>query len=271
MAQNCMCVMHRWREKDFPDMFPRFFNGKHNDLTWMTQLCIHSEMFFKLYCNEKQTKHTYCAHTHAHTSIYIKFPVLFARLLRVRGRVQEIRYMWISSTRGWEQTVYLVEEHDDLSQFKPVENADVVQCRYSQDGHSKLFPQHAASSATQASQKPCHEPPGPSMASQLTVTYVAQQGQQEEQSGSFICPAHDACHRLSVDGVRGKKQAGKQAPQASSKQQASQRGKQACHSPVEGHVNQVVTPGLQPTNSMVEAEREGTEGPVRLMAATVCE
>lgn len=152
-----------------------------------------------------------------------------------------------------------------------MENADVVQCRYSQDGHSELLPQHAARSAAQAAQEPGHEPPGPGVAPQLTVTYVAQQGQQEEQGGTFIGPAHDARHRLRVDGVRGEEQAGQHAPQASSKQQASQGGKQACHSPVDGHINQVVTPGLQPTHSMVQAEGEGAEGPVRLMAATVCE
>lgn len=110
-----------------------------------------------------------------------------------------------------------------------------------------------------------------SAAPQLTVTYVAQQGEQEEQGGTFISPAHDARHRLRVDGVRGEEQAGQQAPQASSKQQASQGGEEAGHSPVDGHINEVVAPWLQPTHGVVEAEGEGAEGPVRLMAATVCE
>lgn len=172
---------------------------------------------------------------------------------------------------GREQTVYLVEEHDDLSQLELVENADVVQRRHSQDGHPELLPQHAARSAAQAAQEPGHESPGPGVAAQLAVTHVAQQGQQEEQGGPFVGPAHDAGHRLGVDGVRGEEQAGEQAPQASSEQQASQGGKQARHGPVEGHVNQVVAPGLQLTHSMVEAEGEGAEGPVGLVAATVCE
>ena len=167
--------------------------------------------------------------------------------------------------------MYLVEEHDDLPQFEPVENTDIVKRWYSQDCHSKLLPQHAACSAAQAAQEPGQEPPGPGVAPQLTVTYVAQQGQQKEQRGAFISPTHDTRHCFGVDGVRGEEQASQQAPQASSEQQASQGGKQARHSPVDSHVNQVVTPGLQPTHGVVEAEGEGAEGPIRLMAATVSE
>ena len=103
------------------------------------------------------------------------------------------------------------------------------------------------------------------------MTHVTEQGQQEEQSGAFVGPAHNARHRLRVDGVRGEEEAGQEAPQASSEQQASQRGEQACHSSMEGHVHQVVTPRLQPSHSVVEPEGEGAEGPVGLMAAAVRE
>lgn len=127
-----------------------------------------------------------------------------------------------ATPRAENKLVYLVEEHDDLSQFEPVENADVIQRRYSQDSHSKLLPQHAAGSAAKAAQEPGHKPPGPSVAPQCTVTYVTQQGQQEEQSGTFISPTHDASHRFSVDGVSSKEEAGQHAPQPSSEQQASQ-------------------------------------------------
>lgn len=109
------------------------------------------------------------------------------------------------------------------------------------------------------------------MAPQPAVTDVAQQGKQEEQGGTHVGPANHACHRLSVDGVRGEEQARQQAPQPPSQQQASQRGEQACHGTMEGHVNQVVTPGLQATQGMVEAEGEGAEGPVGLMAAAMRE
>ena len=101
--------------------------------------------------------------------------------------------------------------------------------------------------------------------------YVTQQGQQEEQGSTFIGPSDNACHSLSVNRVWSKEQASHQAPQSSPEQQTSQRGKQDGHSAVKGHINQVVTPRLQPTHSMVKAEGEGAEGSVRLMAATVCE
>lgn len=106
-----------------------------------------------------------------------------------------------------EQTVYLVKEHNDLSQFEPVENADVIQRWYSQNGYSELLPEHAAGGATQATKEPGHEPPGPSTPPQPTVTYVTQQGQQEEKGGTFIGSADYTCHCLSVNWVRGEEQA----------------------------------------------------------------
>lgn len=109
------------------------------------------------------------------------------------------------------------------------------------------------------------------MPPQSTVMNVTQQGQQEEQGSTFIGPSNNASHRLSVDRVRSKYQASQQAPQSSPKQQAGQRGKQDGHSTVEGYINQVVTPRLQPTHQIVKAEGEGAEGSVRLMATTVCE
>lgn len=109
------------------------------------------------------------------------------------------------------------------------------------------------------------------MPPQVTVTYVAQQGQQKEEGCTFISPADYTCYCLCVDGVGGKEQPCQQAPQASAEQQSGQGGKQACHSSVEGYVNKVVTPWLQPTQDVVEAEGQRAEGPVRLVTATVCE
>lgn len=100
---------------------------------------------------------------------------------------------------------------------------------------------------------------------------VTQQRQQEEQSSTLVGPSNNTCHRLGVDGVRSEEQSCQKAPQPSSQQQASQDGKQDGYGTVEGHINQVVTPGLHPTHSVIKAEGEGAQGPVRLMAATVCE
>lgn len=100
---------------------------------------------------------------------------------------------------------------------------------------------------------------------------VAKQGQQEEEGRAFVSPAHNAGHCLGVDGVRGEEQASQQAPETASKQQASQRGKQARHGPVEGYVHKVITPWLQPTHEVVEAEGQGAQRAVGLVAATVGE
>lgn len=126
--------------------------------------------------------------------------------------VQENRHKWKSSPTGQEQIVYLVDKRDDLLQFEPVKNADIVQRQNSQDGHSELLPQHAACSAGQAAQEPDPLPEGTSAAPQLTVTYVAEQGQQEEQGSPFVSPTNDARHRLRVNRVRGKEQTSQQAP-----------------------------------------------------------
>lgn len=182
------------------------------------------------------------------------------------GRVQEIR-----NRAAEERAVYLVQKREDLAYFESVEYTRVVQRRHCQHGHSQLLPQHAARGAGQATQEPGHGPTPSGASPQLTVADVAQQGQQEEEGRTFVGPAHHARHRLRVDGVRGEEQAGQQAPQAASEQQASQHGEQARHGPVEGHVDKVIAPGLQPTHKVVEAEGEGAEGAVGLVAATVRE
>lgn len=170
-----------------------------------------------------------------------------------------------------QQAVYLVQKREDLAYFESVENTRVIQRRHCQHSHSELLPQHAARSAGQATQEPGHRPTPSGTTPQVTVADVAQQGQQEEEGRAFVGSAHNPGHRLRVDGVRGEEQAGQQAPQAASEQQTSQRGKQARHGPVEGHVDKVITPGLQPTHKVVEAEGEGAEGAVGLVAATVRE
>lgn len=53
-----MFIVHRLSRKKFAflsNMCFLAFNGKHNNLTRMTQLCTHWQMFFKLHRDEKQT------------------------------------------------------------------------------------------------------------------------------------------------------------------------------------------------------------------------
>ncbi len=55
---------------------------------------------------------------------------------------------------------------------------------------------------------------------QGAVPYVAAHGQKEEEGSSYIGPAHDARHSLSVYGVCGKEKPGQQAPATRPQQQA---------------------------------------------------
>lgn len=107
------------------------------------------------------------------------------------------------------------------------------------------------------------------MAPQPAVSDVTQQGQQEEQGGAFVGPPHHARHRLGVNWVGGEQQAGQQAPRPPAQQQASQRGEQDGHGAVQRHVDGVVAPGLQAAHRVVQAEGQGAEGPVGLVAAAV--
>lgn len=134
--------------------------------------------------------------------------------------------------RTEQQVVYLVQKCEDLAYLESVEYTSVVQRRHGQHGHTELLPQHAARRTGQAAQEPGHGPTLSGTTPQVTVADVAQEGQQEEEGRAFVGPAHDTGHRLRVDGVRGEEQAGQQAPQAASQQQASQRGEQARHGPV---------------------------------------
>ena len=175
----------------------------------------------------------------------------------------------------------MVEERADLAQLEPVEDADVVEGGHGQHRHPLLLPQHAAGSTAQAAQEPdpprsaqgqpLHATPNVAPASPAAVTHVAQQGQQEEEGGSNVCPAHDPGHGLCVDGVGGEQEPGQQAPRALPQEQAGQPGEERRHGPVQTHVDQVVSPGLQPPKGMVEAEGEGAERAVGLVAAAVGE
>lgn len=55
---------------------------------------------------------------------------------------------------------------------------------------------------------------------QRAVVYVAAQGQEEEEGGSYVGPAHDARHGLSMYRVSGKEKPGQQAPATRPQQQA---------------------------------------------------
>ena len=167
--------------------------------------------------------------------------------------------------------VYLVEERDHLAQSQPVEDAQLVQRRHRQHRHPLLLPQHAAGRQAQAPQQPDAGAPGPLVAPEPAVAHVTQQREQEEERGAHVGAAHHARHRLRVDGVGGEQQPGQQAPGPAAQQQAGQQGEEARHGPVEGHVDQVVAPRVQPAQGVVETEGQGAQRPVGLVAAAVRE
>lgn len=105
---------------------------------------------------------------------------------------------------------YLVNGGEDVSHLQPVKHKDVIHGRHRQDRQSLLLPQHAASRTQSGPQEPA---PGPGRgASRGAVLHVAEQGEEKEETGPHVGPAHDARHRLRVDGVRGKHQASQEGP-----------------------------------------------------------
>lgn len=148
-----------------------------------------------------------------------------------------------------------------------MKDKDVINGWNRQDRHSLLFPQHAASGAQSCPQEPA---PGPGRGAPCrTVFHVAEQGEEEEETGPHIGPAHDSCHRLRVDGVRGKHQASHEGPVSIPKQDLGEAREETSDRRMQEHVDKMVAPGIQPSDGMVQAERKSAERPVGLVAAAV--
>lgn len=103
------------------------------------------------------------------------------------------------------------------------------------------------------------------------MSYVTAQGQKEEECCAHVGPSHDARHGLGVDGVSCEEKPSQQAPPARPQQQLRKAREQSRCGTVEHHVDQVVSPRVQATQSVVETKGEGADGPVRLVAAAVGE
>lgn len=98
---------------------------------------------------------------------------------------------------------------------------------------------------------------------------VAEQGQEKEETGPDIGPSHDPCHCLRVNGVRGEQQAGHEGPASVPKQDLGEAREEAGDGRVQQDIDEVVAPGIQPADGMVQAEGQSAEWPVGLVAATV--
>lgn len=100
---------------------------------------------------------------------------------------------------------------------------------------------------------------------------VAEKRQQKEQRGADVRPPDHAGDRLGVDRVRGEQQARQQAPRRPAEQRAAEGREGGGDQPVQQHVEQVVAPRAQGVQGVVEAEGQGAERTVGLVAAAVSE
>lgn len=98
---------------------------------------------------------------------------------------------------------------------------------------------------------------------------VAKQGQEEEEAGPDVGPTHNSCHGLRVDGVRGEQQASHEGPTSVPKECLREAREDPGDGRVQQDIDQVVAPGIQAPDGMVQAERKRAERPVGLVAAAV--
>lgn len=103
------------------------------------------------------------------------------------------------------------------------------------------------------------------------MSYVAEERQQEKQRGADVRPPDHAGDRFSVHRVGSEKEAGEQTPQSSAQQRAAEGGEEGRDQAVQRYIQQVVAPGTQAVEGVVEAEGEGAEGTEGLVAAAVGE
>lgn len=103
------------------------------------------------------------------------------------------------------------------------------------------------------------------------MSHVAEKRQQEKQGGSDISPPNNAGHRFCVDRVGSEQEARQQAPRPRAQERAAQGREEAGDQAVQQQVQQVVAPGTQAVQGIVEAEGEGAERAEGLVAAAVSE
>ena len=106
----------------------------------------------------------------------------------------------------------------------------------------------------------------------LYVRGVSEERQQVQVTRSQVRPADDPGHRFRVHGVGGEHQPGESWPHARlgpRENMPSDADHQHRREAVEQHVHQMVTPGLEATQEVVEAEREHAQGPVGAVRSAV--
>lgn len=238
--------------------------------------------------NEKQMicdthTHTVSIQTNPHHRTHNPHPGPINSWLSFSSEVQKR----ILDTRRQQDTrafVYLSQQEEQrLAQSESLEDEEVVHGRHGQHRHPLLLPQHAGRRAPQAPQHPQPAAANRAAATPLglggprgapaesTMSRVAKKRQQEKQRGADVRPPHHARNRLGVHRVSGEQEARQQAPRSSAQQGATEGGEEGGDQAVQQHVGQVVTPGVQAVEGVVEAEGERAERAEGLVAAAVRE
>lgn len=103
------------------------------------------------------------------------------------------------------------------------------------------------------------------------MSYVAEKRQQEKQRSADVGPPHHAGDCFSVHGMRGEEKTCEQSPQSSAQERAAEGREQGRDERVQHNVHEVVAPGTQAVEGVVEAEGERAEWTEGLVAAAVSE
>lgn len=153
--------------------------------------------------------------------------------------------------------------------FQPMNYKDIVHCWNCQNSHSLLLPEHAASSTQSCSQDPA--PSSSWRTSCRAMLHVTHQGKQKEEAGSNVCPPHYPRYGFGVDRMRCKQQTSYQGPVPIPEEDPGEVCEKACDCSMQQDVYKMVTPWVHPSDGMVDAEGEGAERSVWLVAPTVSE
>ena len=184
-----------------------------------------------------------------------------------------VRCRVVSPGEGWQfpsQKYRPQTEDDDEAEADPedcplfvlvweVRINDVQQTADCQHGHSLLLSQHGEG---------CQDGRGQAGAEGL----VTQQGEEGEQGGEDVSPAHHPGHGLAVHGQDGEDEAGQLGQAGAVGAEAAQQvGEQESDQAVQQDVGQVEAQGVGPSQHPVQLEGEAGERPVGLVGAGVGE
>lgn len=148
-----------------------------------------------------------------------------------------------------------------------MEDKHIINGGNGQDSHTLFLPQHAASCTQSGAEEPT--PSSGGVASRRTVLNVAEQGEEEEETGTHVRPSHDARHSFRVNGMRSEHQACHASPVSIPEEDLREACEETGDGCMQQDIDKVVAPGIQSSDGVIQPKRKGAEWPVGLMATTV--